>query len=87
MTTFESNNDHHEIVFVSIPKLGEDPSTADSLNNLADHPTTTEQSKDPASVVDSASTFAAAASAIDHRVEDKKMYSNSQIAETHCVTN
>ena len=81
MTTFESNNDHHEIVFVNIPKLGEDSSTAQSLDNLADHPTTNEQSEPTNSGLQSAAAFAAAASAIDQPAEVKKMNSESQVLE------
>ena len=82
MTTFESNNDHHEIVFVNIPKLGEESSTTKSLTNLADHPTTKKQSDDPLSVVDSVSTFATATPAIDQSVEEKKMETNFEVAES-----
>lgn len=45
MTTFGSDNNSHEIVFVNIPRLGEDPSTAKTLNNLADQTTTTDRAQ------------------------------------------
>ena len=82
MTTFESDNHHHEIVFVNIPKLGEDPSDAKSLTNLADHPTTThKQQSDSAGVVDSNSTLTTDAPACDQIAEVKKMETNTEVAE------
>ncbi|MDB4766857.1 hypothetical protein OAG71_04135, partial [bacterium] len=77
MTMFESDNAHHEIVFVNIPKLGEDAAVAKSLNNLADLPTTHTQSGVPDGFVDPATQE----TAVDQSVEEKKMESNLDVAE------
>jgi len=93
MTTLKTNSDNHEIVFVSIPNLGEDAASACTLNNLADQTTPHDQcvsavaeTESEFEIADSVpvilgTTAAFAASRTDIGVETEEVESTQNIAD------